>query len=234
MGVRKAIRPMKPQAGHTVAFSANQIATNKDALTAIHEKDWVKQLYLETRANIPKNSKIAASDPERKTEDREQTEHWPETFEQINSACERFSADGMRKSRKKATEPKIQTYGRGRPRKKSFGKKGGNSNDKQSQDGSENGEGGRSNRGRQRGGGGQGSSGSGGRRRKDEDERDDDNDDVDDEFDENNEEDDEEDDDQTGAESATEEAELTPEQEAEMAQVSIEPYYLQVLRSYPL
>ena len=124
-----------------------------------------------------------------------------------------------RVTRRKAPEIKVQTCGRGRPRKKSFGKRGGNSCDKQSQDGSENGEG-RTSRGRQQRGGGQGNGGNGGgRRRRDDDDRDDDNDDIEDDFDDNNEDEDEEEDEQTGTESVIDETELTPEQEAEMAQV---------------
>ena len=129
-----------------------------------------------------------------------------------------------RVTRKKAPEMKVQTCGRGRPRKKSLGKRGGNSCDKQSsQDGSENGEG-RPSRGRQQRNGGQsngGGGGGGGRRRRDDDDREDDNDDIEDDFDENNEDDDEEEDEQTGTESVADETELTPEQEAEMAQVSL-------------
>ena len=134
--------------------------------------------------------------------------HWNET-------------EMKRVTRKKAPEMKVQTCGRGRPRKKSLGKRGGNSCDKQSsQDGSENGEG-RPSRGRQQRNGGQGNGGSGGgRRRRDDDDREDDNDDIEDDFDENNEDDDDEEDEQTGTESVVDETELTPEQEAEMAQVS--------------
>ena len=125
-----------------------------------------------------------------------------------------------RVTRRKVPDLKVQTCGRGRPRKKSLGKRGSNSCDKQSsQDGSENGEG-RTSRGRQQRNGGQGNGGSGGgRRRRDDDDREDDNDDIEDDFDENNEDDDEEDDEQTGTESVADETELTPEQEAEMAQV---------------
>jgi len=124
-----------------------------------------------------------------------------------------------RVTRKKAPDMKVQTCGRGRPRKKSLGKRGGGSCDKQSsQDGSENGEG-KAGRGRQQRNSGQGNGGSGGgRRRRDDDDREDENDDIEDDFDENNEEDDEEEDEQTGTESVVDETELTPEQEAEMAQ----------------
>ena len=125
-----------------------------------------------------------------------------------------------RVTRRKVPDMKVQTCGRGRPRKKSLGKRGGSSCDKQSsQDGSENGEG-KAGRGRQQRNSGQGNGGSGGgRRRRDDDDRDDENDDIEDDFDENNEEDDEEEDEQTGTESVVDETELTPEQEAEMAQV---------------
>lgn len=125
-----------------------------------------------------------------------------------------------RVTRRKAPDMKVQICGRGRPRKKSFGKRGNSSCDKQSNDGSENGEG-RTSRGRQQRGGSQGNGGGngGGRRRRDDDDRDDDNDDVEDDFDDNNEDEDEEEDEQTGTESVVDEMELTLEQEAEMTQV---------------
>ena len=140
----------------------------------------------------------------------------------------RVQGENMKRvTRRKTPEMRVQTCGRGRPRKKSFGKRGGNSGDKQTQDGSENGEGRASRGSRQQRGGGQGNGGNGGRRRRDDDDRDDDNDDVEDDFDENNEEEDEEEDEQTGTESVVDDTEMTPEQEAEMAQVGY--YYFCLL-----
>eukprot|EP00794_Sanderia_malayensis_P009849 gene9849-10859_t len=162
---KDVIQTLKPQNEYVEIFLAKFNSSNKDVSLntggegSEHEEDGVG---IEGNGrNTLRNSRLLLH------ESSSEEKHIGEISQNVFKT--------MTRTRKKTSEPKVLTYGRGRPRKRSFARKYGNSNDKQSQDGSESGEG-RSNRNRQRGNG----AGSGG--------------------------------------SQVDEPDLTPEQEAEMAQ----------------